>query len=68
MSADGLLLWGFRGVKGYTTAKCPRLTSQWFKVTQAEFWLYFFSDKYSFAETTNKGGLERANYGYSFSM
>jgi len=35
--ADVLLLWGFRGVKRYTTGKCPRLMSQWPKVTQAGF-------------------------------
>lgn len=35
--ADGLLLWGFRGEKGYMTAKCPRLMSQWPKVTQVGF-------------------------------
>lgn len=68
MGADGLLLWGFRGVKGYMTAMCPRLMSQWFKVTQAEFRLYFFLNKYSFSETNRKGGLKCANYAYSYSM
>lgn len=37
MGADGLLLWGFRGVKGYMTGKRPRLMSQWPKVIQARF-------------------------------
>ena len=42
------------------TAKCPRLISQWPKVTQAGFRVFLFVclfvlRKYSFAETINKG-------------